>query len=242
MSTFLVLQPTQLWMLLRADAISVVREPVLLVNLFIGLTLPILLTTFRSEIDAYSASTIGIDSFSAYAVSFALIIPAILVGWVTGMLLLEDRDDGPLLALEVTPVGKGGFILYRSFTLTLIAFAATLFSAHLLLPEKPGLHLPLAFLISLESVLISFTLVAIASNKVEGMALSKILNMLALAPLLALFDAPWRYFLGVVPGFWIGEMLYQANSKISLYVFLIALVVHLGVLLMLYRVLTRRLG
>ncbi|MCI5046617.1 MAG: hypothetical protein MRY59_03870 [Aquisalinus sp.] len=242
MSAFSVMQPKRLWMLFRADAISVTREPVLLVNLFIGLTLPVLLALFRNEIDAYADNALGIEGFSAYAVSFALIIPGILIGWVTGMLLLEDRDDGPLLALEVTPLGKGGFILYRTLILVLIAFAATLFSLHFLLPERTGLYIPLALLISLESVLISFALVALASNKVEGMALSKILNMLALAPLLALFDAPLRYISAIVPGFWIGEILYQSNAQLSLPLFLMALAVHLGALFILYRVLTRRLG
>ncbi len=36
-----------------------------------------------------------------------------LIGWVTGFLLLEDRDDGPLLAVDVTPIGKCGFLAYR---------------------------------------------------------------------------------------------------------------------------------
>ncbi|WP_306252136.1 hypothetical protein [Parvularcula sp. IMCC14364] len=242
MSALSALAPQRLLALFRADAISVAREPVLFVNLFIGLILPILLAAFGDQIDAYAGQSLGITGFSAYAVPFALITPAILIGWVTGMLLLEDRDDGPLLALEVTAIGKGGFLLYRTFVLMLIASAATLFTLTLLLPDQPGLYFPLVLLISLESVFISFALVALAGNKVEGMALSKILNMLALVPLLALLATPWRYAAGIIPSFWIGEILLRADGHLSGLTFLIALVVHIASLVFLFRLVTRRLG
>ena len=36
-----------------------------------------------------------------------------LAGWVVGFLLLDQRDDGTLAALRVTPLTLNGFLLYR---------------------------------------------------------------------------------------------------------------------------------
>ena len=58
-----------------------------------------------------------------------------LIGWVTGFLLLEDRDEGTLLALDVTPVGKSGFLLYRVGVTATLAVALTLYAWPLVIPE-----------------------------------------------------------------------------------------------------------
>ena len=48
-----------------------------------------------------------------YLAPIVFVLPALLIAWVTGFLMLEDRDDRALLALDVTPPGKAGFLAYR---------------------------------------------------------------------------------------------------------------------------------
>ncbi len=237
-----VFQPGRFWALLRSDAMSVTREPVLLINFFVALLLPIAIWGARSTIDDYATQTFNIANFSQYLLPFALILPALIIGWVTGMLLLEDRDDGPLLALEVTLIGKGGFLLYRTSIIFVLGFLSSLFVLAMLLPDRPGVHLLLAILTAQEAVMTSFILVALAGNKVEGLALSKVVNLLALVPLLAIIASPLRLLGGIIPSFWIGEIIFQGETGTLLPVGVLALIVHAGALLLLYRQATRRIG
>jgi hypothetical protein len=135
-------------------------------------------------------------------------IPAFLVGWVTGFLLLEDRDEGTLLALDVTPLGKGGFLAYRAGVTALVTAGITLLAWPLIAPVLTiGTAFLVAALVAAEAVAATVVLPAIARNKVEGLALTKLTNIAGIAPLLAFIPSPLRYIAGVVPTFWIGELL-----------------------------------
>jgi hypothetical protein len=65
----------------------------------------------------------------------------------------------------------------------------------------------LSALLAIEAVTFAFLLLALAGNKVEGLALSKLLNFASIAPFLAALPWAWRYAGGVIPSFWIGETL-----------------------------------
>lgn len=135
------------------------------------------------------------------------------IGWVSGFLLLEDRDDGPLLAVEVTPVGRAGFLAYRLAVSAGITALITAMGVALLLPgEAIWLKLLLLTAIPAETVLACVALLALARNKVEGLALTKLTNILAVVPLLAIVPSPWRYVAGVLPTYWIGELIFHLSA------------------------------
>ncbi len=150
-------------------------------------------------------ATFSLPDFSKYIAPIVLIMPAYLLGWVIGFLILEERDEGPLLALDVTPLGKQGIALYRaSFTFCLAAILSC-FAIPFLFPDISFLlALTLILLTSLQSAIVSFAIPAIANNKVQGLALTKVMNLFAMAPLLTLIPSPFRYIAGFVPAFWIG--------------------------------------
>ena len=80
---------------------------------------------FHEAIDAAAFRSFGAKGISAALTAVASVPPATSTGWVTGFLLLEDRDDGPLLAIDVTPIGKLGFIIYRVLVTALVTAAIT---------------------------------------------------------------------------------------------------------------------
>ncbi len=241
MNTFSVLRPRRLSALFRADVYNIIRDPIMALVLVLVMSLPCAVWVWRTEMDAYAVNAFGIADISLYISSFVLLLTAVLMGWMTGMLLLEDRDDGPLLALEVTPIGKNGFLLYRTGITALLAFMATLLIGRLLLEQTLGLQLLLAVLVALEAIIITFALLAMAGNKVEGLALSKVLNIAALVPLLALVPSELRYLAAVIPSYWVGELLYGTVLPVTL-ISMLAVLVHVVVLLLLYRLVSRRLG
>ena len=106
MSALDLLAPRRLWRLLSSDAMNISRDPILVIAAVMSLLPALLLHYGKSPMDASALAAFGIAEISRFFVPVALMIPATLVGWVTGFLLLEDRDEGTLLALDVTPVGN----------------------------------------------------------------------------------------------------------------------------------------
>jgi hypothetical protein len=225
--------------LLTADAVNVLRDPVLAVALIFSIAPALVFALGHIAADAALADYFGVVGLTAYAVPIMYVLPAYLVGWVAGFLLIEDRDDGPLMALEVTPMGKSGFLAYRLGLAGLVTFIVGLLAAWLLVPQAgPGLAIILSILMAVEAAIVALLLVAFAGNKVEGLALAKIINLGAIAPLAAFAPWPWRYAATPFPSFWIGELL-SGRVMTGL---LIGVPIHLVVAFLAYRLAVRRIG
>jgi hypothetical protein len=237
--------PRRFVRLLAGDAMSVARDPMLVFATAMSL-LPALALHFAAPaMDPAASDTFGVTQISRYFVPIALVVPAALIGWVTGFLLLEDRDEGTLLALDVTPIGKSGFLAYRVTITAILGAAITLYAWPLILPAAaPAVALALAALVALNAVAAAVVLAALARNKVEGLALTKLTNLLSIVPLLAAIPSPLRHLSGFLPTYWVGELAGLtdvAPLPLPLAVPL-ALAVNLAVVLLLFRLFSRRVG
>lgn len=245
MSLTAIVHPRRLTRLLGADTRSISRDPIMIAAMVLALLPAAVLAIWDGPLIALGQSAFGLDDLAFYTIPLALMMPVALVGWVVGFLLLEDRDDGTLMAMTVTPVGKSGYIAYRIGFAFLLAFLCTLYGCVLLpVGGGPVMALALAVLVGLNAVLFSLALAALAGNKVEGLALTKLLNIASMLPYLALIPGPLRFLAGVLPPFWIGELLgITARHPLPLgLAFPIALVVHLVAIAALVRVIDRRMG
>ncbi len=225
----------------KADAKNAVRDPILLYVIIISV-LPVLILAFwGGQIETATAMP-GLVYLSLPVI---LAVSAFMIGWVAGFLILEERDDGPILAIEVTPVGKAGLVINRLILTMLLTALITLFSIQLLFPDMGwGMRIFLAFLVGLEAISVALVIPTIARNKVEGLAVAKVTNMASLLPALALVPSPWRYLGAVFPTYWIGEV-FQISPVQYLalpVILLVALVVHVGLVLLLYRLFVGRVG
>ena len=232
--------------LFASDAANVTRDPTLLFVICFSVVPMLAGVFFRDGIDTLGSSVFGIQNLFAIVLPIFISLPAFLIGWVTGFLFLEDRDDGPLLALDVTPVGKRGFMSYRVAMTAAITFAITLLSCALLLPERGvAMALVLSVMVALSAVVSALILPAIARNKVEGLALTKVTNLLSMVPLVALVPGPWRLLGGFVPTYWIGELIFNAGDFPGFH-FLVAATagigMHIAAVALLYRAQARRAG
>lgn len=108
----------------------------------------------------------------------------------------------------MTPVGQKAFFAWRAAVAAVLAALLAVYGGVLILP---GLPLPMLFALALmigaEAVVAAVLLPAIARNKVEGLALTKLTNFAAIVPFMALLPPPWRFLGGIVPSYWIGEFL-----------------------------------
>lgn len=245
MSVFAIFRPRRFIRLLVADSLNISRDPILLFVAMMSFLPATLLYFFGAPLDEAGVAHLGIEGLSRYITGPTVIMPAFLLGWVTGFLLLEDRDDGPLLAMETTPTGKSGFLLYRLSVTCVVCFAVALIGARLLVADRGwGAALFLAALVALEAIIVAFILLALARNKVEGLALSKLINIGSVVPLLALLPSGLRYMGGLFPSYWIGEFLgISAPPTMNPWgAAVMAIVVHLVWLLALVVLAKRRMG
>jgi fluoroquinolone transport system permease protein len=245
MNLLSVFAPQRFGRLFASDALNVGRDPTLIFATMLSLAPAIAFFFGQAPLDEAANIAFGIEGFSRYVAPVAICLPAYLIGWVTGFLFLEDRDEGTLMAIDITPVGKAGFMGYRSAVTVVIAFAVTLLGAWLIVPQADAATtVLLAVLVALQAVAAAFVLPAIARNKVEGLAVTKLTNIFAVAPLIAIIPSPWRYLGGIVPSFWVGEMFGLSDTRYLPVpaIAVLALASHVVVAILLYRLMRRRAG
>lgn len=237
--------PRRLARLFASDALNVVRDPTLVFVLLLS-ALPVSLWVWvGDDLVAWVEGRYGFADTAAWLGPILLALPAAMIGWVVGFLLVEDRDDGPLFALDVSPLGKEGFLAYRLLATITIAAAVTLVAVPVLRPGAGvGTALALAAMVALQAAAMATVLPAVARNKVEGLALTKVLNLFAFTPLLAAIPGGWRFLGAWVPGFWLGELggFFGPPGLGAPLTAVLGIAVHIGALVLALRVLRSRRG
>ncbi|VAW21501.1 hypothetical protein MNBD_ALPHA11-1691, partial [hydrothermal vent metagenome] len=170
--------PARLKGLFLGDVRNILREPVMLLVLAFAILPLLLFVLFQKPMNEAALSAWSIKEISRYVAPLVLLVPAYLIGWVTGFLILEERDEGPLLALSVTPIGKNGVAIYRAALASFMSGAIALISIPFLFP-KTGLLIIMTTVIlcAMQAAMVNFVLPAIAKNKVQGLAMTKVINL-----------------------------------------------------------------
>jgi fluoroquinolone transport system permease protein len=139
-----------------------------------------------------------------------------LFGAVLGLLVLDERDDDTLTALQVTPISLRTYATYRVSVAMLLSMFYVLVSLALSGMMPLGLLpavVPIAVQASLLAPLLALGLGAFAGNKLEGLALTKGFGILLLGPLVAYFiNSDWQLLLGLLPTFWAAKAFWVVNE------------------------------
>ena len=149
--------------------------------------------------------------------AFLLLTSIIIVGGVGSFLVLDEVDAGTLAALRVTPVPLRDYFGYRAATVVVVtalyAIATTSFSG-LLAPGMLTALIPIGLLSGLSAVVCLLLIVAVASNKIQGLAMVRALGMLiAGLPCLPWFiDSAWNLAFGVLPPYWAAKAFWIASD------------------------------
>ena len=149
--------------------------------------------------------------------AFLLLTSIIIVGGLGSFLVLDEVDAGTLTALRVTPVPLRDYFGYRAATVVLVTtvyvIATTSFSGLLALGMLSAL-IPIGLLSGLSAVVCLLLIVAVASNKIQGLAMVRALGMLiAGLPCLPWFiDSAWNLAFGVLPPYWAAKAFWVASD------------------------------
>lgn len=189
-----------------ADLRNWVRDPMLVVAAAGPLALAVITRFGMPTVTELAAPTFEVAPYyPVIAGSLAVFGPAIY-GFVVGMFILEDREQGVLAAYRVSPLSARGYLSYRGVTAYVLSLVATLPALVLvgLLPVPPAVLLGTATVAALGGPAIALAFATLASSTIEGIALSKLINLVILAPIVAIsvVPEPLQFVAGVLPTYW----------------------------------------
>lgn len=191
--------------LLRADLANLRRDPMLLGASLAIVPLTLALRFGWPQAVVRLAPWVDLAPYGGLVALCAGLLAPLLMGTVVGFMMLEERDEGVDEAFAVSPMRLRGWLAWRLAApvgLGFIAFIVILTGSRLETPSWPA-TLAAATLAALEVPLFGTLLVSLARNKVEGLALSKALNLLVMVPVaFALWASPLRWALALVPTVW----------------------------------------
>ncbi|SMD25472.1 ABC transporter permease [Kibdelosporangium aridum] len=150
-------------------------------------------------------------------VGFLLLTSAIIVGGVTALIVLEERDANTLAAVRITPASLSQYIGYRAIIAVLLTtvYVIGTITASGLLPARliPAL-IPIGVLTGLSALVITLAILAVTKNKVEGIAAIRALGIVVAGlPLLPAFiDSHWHLAFGLLPTYWPAQAFLAASD------------------------------
>ncbi len=145
--------------------------------------------------------------YGLFDIFFSMITSAMFC-FAAAMVLLEEHDDHIESYCSITPLGKTGYLISRIFLPALAAFLMTeiLLPIFHLTPLPPAMTFFLSLTGTLQGVIIALLVVTLSTNKLEGMAVTKIASVTILGALAPYFlPEPLQYTLAFLPSFWVGK-------------------------------------
>lgn len=146
-----------------------------------------------------------------------LLTSIIIAGGLAAFLVLDEIDAGTLTALRVTPVSLTAFLAYRAATVvavTTVYVVATMSLSRLLAPPLIPVLIPIGMVAGLSAVVTLLLIVSVAGNKIQGIAMVRLLGILiAGLPCLPWFiDSAWNLAFGVLPPYWAAKAFWVASA------------------------------
>ena len=143
--------------------------------------------------------------YPAILAYFFVIMAPITFAVLVGFLLLDEKDDNTLTALQVTPLSLNSYLVYRVAVPVLL----TVVMMFVIFPLAAIDSMPwdsiliTAIAAAPMSPMFALYLASIAQNKVQGFALMKLSGFVLFVPIFAYFVTPgWELIFGVIPTYW----------------------------------------
>jgi fluoroquinolone transport system permease protein len=225
--------------LFRNDIKQILRDPVMTLLLVAPLLLIIVFKILEVFLIPFLLQKTGFDvmPYASYIFSFILLMNSGMLGIVTGFMMLDERDGNIAQLLEITPLGRSGYLLNRlSFASMLSVFYCLISFAVFSLVDLPFYSIILlCFLSAIYTAIIGLLIYSGADDKVKGLTFAKGLNTLVLFAFTDLFALNWLTALSwLFPPYWITMMIKSPDSFLFNCLAITIHVVWLGVLIFRY--------
>lgn len=199
------------------DLKNVWRDSLLRWMLLVPLLLGVLFRFGVPPVGVWLDRRFGIDLalYQPLLTSMLVMIAPMMNAVVIGFLLLDQKDDRTLAALEVTPLTARGYLVYRLTVPIVLSVVMTVVALALSGVSTLGLGGQLLAAIGAAPLAPAFTLflAAFAKNKVQGFALMKASGIINWPPVIAYFIAPpWQWLFGLCPTYWPAKLVWELES------------------------------
>lgn len=192
--------------LIRTDVRNWLRDPMLAFVAVGPLLLAIIIRVGVPTVTQMAAPAFALEPYYPVIAGTMAVFGPSIYGFVAGMFVLEDREQGVLSAYRTSPLSTRGYLLYRAGTAYALSLLATLPALVVvgLVPVPPLVVLGVAAVSALGGPVLAFTFGSLASNTIEGLALSKLLNPILLGPAIgiAVVSEPIQFLAGIFPAYW----------------------------------------
>jgi len=234
--------------LLMNDIRHAGNDPVLMVGFLAPLIL-ILLTRFGFPMATHWLETsysFDLTEFRDFTAVLLVVTIPMLLGMMTGLLMLDERDENVISYFAVTPLMKRGYLSYRLTLPTILSTVLTaMFIAFSGLTEFNVEIWFVLLLLIMEAPWFALLVAAFSGNKVEGLALYKIGALLFIAGPIVVFFVPdvWLWVGVWIPTYWPALIFLTGVSGKSFAAFIffsIGFIFHVAILLTMLRVFIRR--
>lgn len=136
-------------------------------------------------------------------------MPIIMLVFISVMVVLDELDNGTARYLCVTPLGKKGYIMTRFMIISVVSmiYAFIINFVFPLAPFSAGRCIVFCVLFAMSGFLMGLLITEKSRNKVEGMALVKIVSIIFLITLSVPYfmTSKAQFVLSFFPPFWIGR-------------------------------------
>lgn len=140
-------------------------------------------------------------------VFFVMLSPAMFC-FVAAMVSLEETDEKTAAYLFITPLGKRGYLAARLGAPAAAAFLVTLilFPMFRLTALSPAAAFLFAACGTLQGMIVALLVLTVSSNKLEGMAVTKLATLPLLGAVIPFFvKGNLQYAASALPSFWMGR-------------------------------------
>lgn len=189
--------------IVKSDLKIILRDASLRVIIFVPLLFAVLLRLAPPFYENYFPALI---EYRPHILAFFCIITSALMGFILSFILLDERDQNLFPVFRILPFSFKYFLLIRGLLIMFIGFISSIL---LILSTSFIGHsftklLLLSFSCSMVGPSSTFIITSVARNKIEGVTLFKLFNMLLFLPIVGLFvKIPFTYFFGLIPYYWI---------------------------------------
>ncbi|WP_408959234.1 ABC transporter permease [Natrinema sp. 74] len=192
--------------LILADLRNWIRDPMLAIAAVGPFALAVVVRLGAPRVAELAAPMFALEPHYPVIVGSMVAFGPAIYGFVVGMFVLEDREQGVLAAYRVSPLSARGYLLYRgiaAYVLTLLAILpALVIIGRSQVP--PAVLIGSAVVGALSGPAIAFVFGTVASNTIEGIAISKLINLVILGPAVGIvvIPEPLQFAIGVLPTYW----------------------------------------
>ena len=161
--------------------------------------------------DWFHVPTVISPYYGLIDILFAMLSPAMFC-FVSAMITLEENDEKTAKYLFITPLTKHGYLIARFGIPSVFALLVTvaLLPVFKLSPFSFSYIVLLAAGGTLQGIVIVLLILTLSSNKLEGMAVTKLSTLIMFGAAIPFFIKDnVQYILSPLPSFWIGKAAFE---------------------------------